>query len=473
MDILQLNKALQKLNRTERVPVDKNWTPYHEFALRCNNDPNIIARARSWIAEQTYWEQENRHFQLLVRLLRNMDEEDGIGGIAPFPQMNELEDVFHKYKKGVSEALALRNIVSNRGKSSARNRSSMTSAAEVASIKRTSRGIAARTPQHNVNSSLAVPFETQTAQLDLDSFQYITPLDVADLGLDLLPDVSNSYVIDDCTDWMLASAQGQMGNVTHPFSPTNQALAEVIPEGPSAEDYMVLAHDAPTCVNIGRTQCSQCLDSKISSIYCDFSRFVDMPVFSKWMARSYARQMEWKSIRRSTDRTIPILCHERNGPTYSISCRGFTPKFPEETLLHYKSSGIWQTLETAAYAVDGMVHLDGYVSECVAYYTSCQDIPWLEYISSTTSNLAAKEELALAFKLYVASRLLMKGWSIAPISDTLGTPEISDLSAPLHGTIPAPKVMQNRLDHALELYILYAGCGNCRTRCANGTQLTV
>ena len=56
-------------------------------------------------------------------------------------------------------------------------------------------------------------------------------------------------------------------------------------------------------------------------------------------------------------------------------------------------------------------------------------------------------------ELWTATRLLMRGWEIAG-KELLGMAMIDDIYCPLHGSVPAPRVLQNQLDRNLELYII-------------------
>ena len=47
----------------------------------------------------------------------------------------------------------------------------------------------------------------------------------------------------------------------------------------------------------------------------------------------------------------------------------------------------------------------------------------------------------------------MKGWEISG-EDKLEMTTVDDIRSPLHGTVPAPRVLQNQLDRNLELYIM-------------------
>jgi hypothetical protein len=47
----------------------------------------------------------------------------------------------------------------------------------------------------------------------------------------------------------------------------------------------------------------------------------------------------------------------------------------------------------------------------------------------------------------------MKGWEIAG-EETLGMRAVEDDESPLHGSIPAPRVLHNQLDGKLESYIV-------------------
>lgn len=55
--------------------------------------------------------------------------------------------------------------------------------------------------------------------------------------------------------------------------------------------------------------------------------------------------------------------------------------------------------------------------------------------------------------MWAANRLLMKGWSITGGDELLGMSVVNEPASLLHDTIPAPKVLQNQLDHLLERQI--------------------
>ena len=52
--------------------------------------------------------------------------------------------------------------------------------------------------------------------------------------------------------------------------------------------------------------------------------------------------------------------------------------------------------------------------------------------------------------MWAANRLLMQGWSIVGGDEILGMSVIDEPASLLHNTVPAPKVIQNQLDHLLE-----------------------
>jgi len=61
--------------------------------------------------------------------------------------------------------------------------------------------------------------------------------------------------------------------------------------------------------------------------------------------------------------------------------------------------------------------------------------------------------IRLALRLWAANRLLMKGWQICG-HEYLGMDIVDNIESPLHGTIPVSRVLQNQLDHLLELEIV-------------------
>lgn len=61
--------------------------------------------------------------------------------------------------------------------------------------------------------------------------------------------------------------------------------------------------------------------------------------------------------------------------------------------------------------------------------------------------------MSLSLHIWYANCLLMKGWEIAR-TEVLGMSVVEDPNCPLYGTIPAPRVLQNQLDRAIESYIM-------------------
>ncbi|KAF2224315.1 hypothetical protein BDZ85DRAFT_280915 [Elsinoe ampelina] len=112
-DLERVNRALGKTTSGKRAISRSaevaHWTPYHEFSTRCNNDPNIVARARSWIQEEVYWELETRHFQVLVSIMNSMAYEGDSKHTSSFPDMDDLEDAFGNFKEAVYEAYKVRD----------------------------------------------------------------------------------------------------------------------------------------------------------------------------------------------------------------------------------------------------------------------------------------------------------------------------------------------------------------------------
>jgi len=68
--------------------------------------------------------------------------------------------------------------------------------------------------------------------------------------------------------------------------------------------------------------------------------------------------------------------------------------------------------------------------------------------------LSAQEKVVhLALRLWAVNRLLMKGWEIYG-HERLGMKIVDRIESPLHGSVPAPRVLQNQLDHLLEYEIV-------------------
>ncbi len=69
-------------------------------------------------------------------------------------------------------------------------------------------------------------------------------------------------------------------------------------------------------------------------------------------------------------------------------------------------------------------------------------------------SLSAQETtIRLALRLWAANRLLMKGWEICG-HERLGMKTVDRMESPLYGSVPAPRVLQNQLDHLLESEIV-------------------
>lgn len=106
-DLSSVNYALQNAQTDHEPQPEHRRTDYDEFADRCDNNPDVIARARSWIRDRQYWDTETLHFRHLIILLDQMDDVKGEKS-AGYPQMDKLERVFKDYEKLMAQAQTMR-----------------------------------------------------------------------------------------------------------------------------------------------------------------------------------------------------------------------------------------------------------------------------------------------------------------------------------------------------------------------------
>ncbi|GIZ48183.1 hypothetical protein CKM354_001125600 [Cercospora kikuchii] len=202
--------------------------------------------------------------------------------------------------------------------------------------------------------------------------------------------------------------------------------------------------------------CGGCSKSAVPAQLCIRERLTSNPIFTKWTDCNYRRKLAWEHLFRASESKKATLCHDRAGPTLSVICSQFLPNSSEQTRLFYKYQKGWTHIESTPYVLcehpPQMVAT--YVSECVKFYlnhlTEASD--WLMSVFEVAKRNIDDRSVQLALHLWAANRLLMKGWQISG-PEHLGMERNNDTRCPLFGTIPAPRVLQNQLDHMLEEYI--------------------
>ncbi|KAH7317367.1 hypothetical protein BKA65DRAFT_113121 [Rhexocercosporidium sp. MPI-PUGE-AT-0058] len=99
--------------------------------------------------------------------------------------------------------------------------------------------------------------------------------------------------------------------------------------------------------------------------------------------------------------------------------------------------------------------LDVYIRQYASYYLQnvLDGSDSLSHIFKMASCDMDQTIIQLSLKMWAANRLLMKGWEISGGDEFLGITIVNEPSSLLHNTIPAPRVLQNQLDHLLERQI--------------------
>ncbi|OJD28531.1 hypothetical protein ACJ73_00058 [Blastomyces percursus] len=180
--------------------------------------------------------------------------------------------------------------------------------------------------------------------------------------------------------------------------------------------------------------CSRCMSTgvSLSQSVCIRVRFADEAIFSKL-----------------------LLKHEVSGPMVSINCRKFCPTSVDQTTIFWKDKTGWKGIPTSAYCLKSAPYLHGYIDEYVSYYlrTISRESSCLGLLFRIASMCVKEPLIQHSLRLWVATRLLVKGWYIHG-DEKLEMTEVTQPSSPLYGTVPVPRVLQNQLDHALEDYIV-------------------
>lgn len=104
-------------------------------------------------------------------------------------------------------------------------------------------------------------------------------------------------------------------------------------------------------------------------------------------------------------------------------------------------------MKTQAVGLDtapSRAELETYVSACVPH---CLQETFQNPLFKEINQIQAGQLLSDALKLFTAPRLLMKGWEVSEV------PILTDIDSPYFNMRPAPRVLENELDHELEIYV--------------------
>jgi len=189
---------------------------------------------------------------------------------------------------------------------------------------------------------------------------------------------------------------------------------------------------------------------------------------------SYKSKLVWESLVPGPAGKTALLTHERGGPTLRVHCREFDATSQDQTQLFWKDSTGWNWMYSTKYSLEvPNVDLRQYIDECASFLLrgASEKADYLGQIFRMAQLyrnvsfspaagfkipflLSAQETIIrLALRLWAANRLLMKGWEIYG-HERLGMKIVDRIESPLHGSIPAPRVLQNQLDHLLESEIV-------------------
>jgi hypothetical protein len=129
-----------------------------------------------------------------------------------------------------------------------------------------------------------------------------------------------------------------------------------------------------------------CSRASIPTQVCIRVRFASEPIFSKCKFSIPTISPLSAKIREGQDAIyqsklawghllwislpIPVLLrHEREGPSFEVSCRQFEPTFLEQTRLYYKQGSGWTWILSTPFALLAHeVDLDSYVTKYTTFY---------------------------------------------------------------------------------------------------------
>ncbi|KAL9027847.1 MAG: hypothetical protein Q9196_003692 [Gyalolechia fulgens] len=207
------------------------------------------------------------------------------------------------------------------------------------------------------------------------------------------------------------------------------------------------------------TLCKRCIGPTRTQLpyhLCLRIRLVDEGLFSKWAEPSYKSKLVWESLVWGPVEKTAFLTHERGGPTLQVQCREFLATSEDQTQLFWKETTGWNWTCSTTYGLDvPNIDLRQYIDDCASFLLkgSCQKADYLGQIFQLAQLYRKDPMIRLALRLWAANRLLMKGWEIYG-QERLGMKIVDRIESPLHGSVPAPRVLQNQLDHLLEYEIV-------------------
>ena len=153
--------------------------------------------------------------------------------------------------------------------------------------------------------------------------------------------------------------------------------------------------------------------------------------------RSYQSKLQWENLQWTADQLLLVIGHFTDTDDSGIcvnSCR-FLPSDDDQTKLWDKTASGWKSVQTSAVALASAPSnqtIADYVTRCAS--RCVQEVQHYKlFMAIARSQTPGSKLLNDALGLWTANRLLMKGWKI--------------------GGSPAPRVLQNQLDHRLELFV--------------------
>ncbi|KAL5121058.1 hypothetical protein ACEQ8H_000908 [Pleosporales sp. CAS-2024a] len=208
--------------------------------------------------------------------------------------------------------------------------------------------------------------------------------------------------------------------------------------------------------------------AKILKNLCIRARFADSSVFSKWQNTFYQSKSAWEGLVVVPGKlTYATIRHFAGGPTLSVRCKEYTPQVGDEGVLFYKTTSGWSSMMTTSYSAASKVDLASYVNSHVDYFLKKASTGgWLTEILLYASANRRLRVIDLTLRLWTAHQLLMQGWELST-NGSLGMTIVTDQTSSLYGTTPAPRVLQNQLDRALEDY-----CAFLEYKCLQELQRT-
>ncbi|SMY30114.1 unnamed protein product [Zymoseptoria tritici ST99CH_1A5] len=157
----------------------------------------------------------------------------------------------------------------------------------------------------------------------------------------------------------------------------------------------------------------------------------------------------------STPRTVRLR-HYDDGPFLEVDCTQFDPTDKYQINVLTKNSSGWHMAETSAYCLtDTSIDVSEYTKECIEYALreACESSQLESGFFQITSYHRDVAVVQDCLHLYTTLRLLCLGWRFTG-EETLEMAAIEDESSAWYKIKPVPRMVQNQLNHLLEIQMI-------------------